>query len=474
MKSYLFYDLETTGLSKSFDQILQFAAIRTDVNLKEINRYSVTVKLRPDVIPSPYACITHRISLGDMACGMTELDAARHIHALLNTPGTVSLGYNTLGFDDEFLRFTFYRNLLSPYHHQYANGCGRMDILPMAVLYFLYKPLVIKWPEAEGRPSLKLEQISGLNGLAVGRAHDAMVDVEATVELARRFAGEKEMWDFVTGYFNKESDRERIAKLPSEFESSAGMHLKGLMTASKFGPDRLYQSPVLYIGDSIPYKNQTLWLRLDQVELRDTGEDNVMEKTYVVRKRYGEPDIILPPLDRFMGKLNGDRLKLAEENIDFLKKEKNLFYKIVKANREFRYPDVDNVDLDAALYLSGFHSKEEDRLCGLFHRTVHERGLASVDLFDDGNLKKQAKRILFRNMPTACPGDCGTDFADYLKAVNPMDESGALKDYRDERKLTPRKAMEQIEDLRNTGGLDKEQEGILAGLEQYIKDTFMP
>lgn len=105
MKSYLFYDIETTGLNKSFDQVLQFAAIRTDERLMEKERHIIHVRLRPDVIPSPYALITHRIPFSDLLKGESEYDAVFRIHALLNTPGTVSLGYNTLGFDDEFLRF---------------------------------------------------------------------------------------------------------------------------------------------------------------------------------------------------------------------------------------------------------------------------------------------------------------------------------------------------------------------------------
>ena len=43
METLLFYDLETTGLSKSFDQVLQFAGIRTDKNLVEIERYELNV-----------------------------------------------------------------------------------------------------------------------------------------------------------------------------------------------------------------------------------------------------------------------------------------------------------------------------------------------------------------------------------------------------------------------------------------------
>ena len=53
--SYLFYDIETTGLNKAFDQVLQFAAIRTDPELNEIERHDIKVNLRPDVIPSPLA-----------------------------------------------------------------------------------------------------------------------------------------------------------------------------------------------------------------------------------------------------------------------------------------------------------------------------------------------------------------------------------------------------------------------------------
>src|SRR3990167_2773213 len=111
--TYLFYDLETTGLNKCFDQVLQFAAIRTDLALNEIARHHINVRLNCDVIPAPTALLAHRMKLQDIQTGQPEIDAMREIHQLMNTPGTISLGYNTLGFDDELLRFSFYRNLLS-------------------------------------------------------------------------------------------------------------------------------------------------------------------------------------------------------------------------------------------------------------------------------------------------------------------------------------------------------------------------
>src|SRR3990167_351623 len=119
--SYLFYDIETTGLNKCFDQVLQFAAIRTDLSFNEIARAFISIRLNPDVTPSPAAIMTHRISMQDMQSGKPEVEGICEIHRLMNTPGTISLGYNNLNFDDEFLRFSFYRNLLPPYTHQYAN-----------------------------------------------------------------------------------------------------------------------------------------------------------------------------------------------------------------------------------------------------------------------------------------------------------------------------------------------------------------
>jgi exodeoxyribonuclease-1 len=168
--SYLFYDIETTGLNKAFDQVLQFAAVRTDNQLNETDRHSIRIKLRPDVIPSPRAIITNRISMQELNLGICEFEAIRQIHGLMNDPGTVSLGYNTLGFDDEFLRFSFYRNLLPPYTHQYRNGCRRMDLLPITIIYRLYKTGTLNWPQINGKLSLKLEHLSAINQLIDGRA----------------------------------------------------------------------------------------------------------------------------------------------------------------------------------------------------------------------------------------------------------------------------------------------------------------
>ena len=51
MTAYVFYDTETTGTLTSFDQILQFGAIKPDEGLNEFDRFEVRCCLLPQGIP---------------------------------------------------------------------------------------------------------------------------------------------------------------------------------------------------------------------------------------------------------------------------------------------------------------------------------------------------------------------------------------------------------------------------------------
>lgn len=45
--AFVFYDIETSGISQHFDQILQFAAILTDDDLQEVERFEIRSRLQP-------------------------------------------------------------------------------------------------------------------------------------------------------------------------------------------------------------------------------------------------------------------------------------------------------------------------------------------------------------------------------------------------------------------------------------------
>ena len=470
--SYLFYDIESTGLSKAFDQVLQFAAIRTDMLLNEIDRHEIKVKLRPDIIPSPLAILTNRLSMADLVGGQCEYEATRQIHRLMNEPGTVSLGYNTLGFDDEFLRFSFHRNLLSPYTHQYRNGCRRMDLYPIAIIYWLYNRKVLVWPEINGKPSLKLEHLGSVNRMAPGQSHEAMVDVETTVELARRFCVEKKMWQYLEGYFDKETDAHRIGELPVACQSGAGEHRKGLMISGEFGPRQNYQIPVISIGESIPYSNQGLWLRMDQPQLRETDPSSIAETTWVIRKRFGEPGILLPPHDRYWKRIGDERMAVFEENLKWLQANQKVFHQIVNYYREFRYPFIPNLDADASLYQMGFYSRADEKLCRTFQNASLEKKATLIERFSSPDARTLAWRVLGRNYPKMLPAEYESEFKHYMKRINPPREKDALLDYREHRRITPKDALAEINDLKQSGELDHNQLRLLENLAEYIQTQF--
>jgi len=472
MNSYLFYDIETSGLNKAFDQVLQFAAIRTDMALNEIERHNFFVQLRPDVIISPQALIVHQISIADCMDGLCEFEAIQKIHRLLNEPGTISLGYNTLKFDDEFLRFSFYRNLLPPYTHQYAEGCSRMDLLPITTVFYLFKPDVLEWPEYNGKISLKLEKLSKVNRLAKGDAHDAMIDVEATLELARRLSRKKQMWSYLKDSFNKDIDKNRVEKLFDAFQSKFGMHKWGLMISAEFGTEQLFQVPILSIGSSLPYSNQSLWLRLDLPELRQTSLESIEETTWVIRKKFGEPGIILPPLPRYWDKLSEERKRIVEENKAWLQENPILFDKVVHYHQEFKYLEIPDLDEDVALYQNGFPSKIDQDLCQQFQIADPDRRLEIIQEFPSSSMKTLASRILFRNYPEHAPHWMFEEFDQYMQKVNPELPETSLVDYKGNLRITPLHALHEIQSLREENNLDLQQLSLLEELEEYIQLEF--
>ena len=115
---YVFYDTETTGVATAFSQILQFAAIKTDDELNEIERFEVRCRLLPHIIPSPEALLVTRISpetLTDPGLP-THYEAVREIRKkLVEWSPSVFIGYNSIAFDEELLRQAFFQIYLPPH-----------------------------------------------------------------------------------------------------------------------------------------------------------------------------------------------------------------------------------------------------------------------------------------------------------------------------------------------------------------------
>ena len=88
--SFLFYDLETFGADPRRTRIAQFAAIRTDAELDEIEEpISFFVKPADDLLPAPVATLITGIAPQDaLRDGVNEAAAFARIHEEMVRPET--------------------------------------------------------------------------------------------------------------------------------------------------------------------------------------------------------------------------------------------------------------------------------------------------------------------------------------------------------------------------------------------------
>ncbi len=466
--SYLFYDLETTGLNKCFDQVLQFAAIRTDKQLNTLERHEIHIELMPDIIPAPEAIVTHRIGIHQMRKGEKEISAIKKIHRLLNQPGTISTGYNTLGFDDEFLRFSFYRNLLPPYTHQYANQCSRIDIYPMMAMYFLFNKGTLDWPDIDGKVSLKLDEINQRNQFINGQAHNAMIDVEVTLELARQLMKQEKMWNYLLGAFDKKTDLQRMSELPFSFKAGDCQFQEAIMVSGNFGYDNRFHVPVIGLGQHRHYKNQSLWLRLDKEDLAQTSDKNISEIPFVIRKKHAEHPILLPPSERFKVHLSTTRKEIADNNRAWLQKNPDVLQAICHHYQEFKYPEVKNIDSQAILYEIGFPSPQQERLYTEFHDAEPEKKSAIAEKISDKHRRELTHRLIARHFPEQLSDNARTDYEQYCQQVN---SDKPPIDFRGEAQRNRQQARDSLDNLKKKPHMDAEQIKLIHEFEDYLESV---
>lgn len=186
--SLLWYDLETFGRHPQWDRIAQFASIRTDDRFEEIGDPTVVYcRLTPDYVPDPDACLVTGITPSDVQeRGLTERELAAIVHEQMSVPATCTVGFNSIRFDDEFVRALFYRNFYDPYRREYIDNNSRWDIIDLVRMCHDLRPQGIEWIRDErGVPVFKLEELAAANGIDHDLAHDALSDVRATIGLAK-------------------------------------------------------------------------------------------------------------------------------------------------------------------------------------------------------------------------------------------------------------------------------------------------
>jgi len=410
MNTLYWHDYETSGIDPRYDRPLQFAGIRTDEDLNIIGEpLMIYCKPADDFLPHPQASLITGITPQKaLTEGLTEAAFMARIHAELAEPGTCGVGYNSLRFDDEFTRFSLFRNFYDAYAREWQNGNSRWDIIDMVRLTRALRPDGINWPDREdGKPSFRLEDLTAANNIEHSGAHDALADVYATIAIAKLIkTTQPKLYDYVYQHRRKND----TAPLLNIRDRTPVIHV------SRMYPSEYCGSAMVVPLAKDPTNNNGVIVydcRYDPTDLINLDADTL--KMHLFTPTADLPDGVTRPAlktlhinkcpvvvpEKTLDQAAADRLHIDRDlhlhHRDMLLAAEGLTEKL---NQIFAAKTFDKVtDPDASLYSGGFFSDADKRKMDVI-RSAEPDMLNTLSVpFEDNRLAEMLFRYRARNWP---------------------------------------------------------------------------
>lgn len=470
MQTLYFYDLETSGINPRSSRIMQFAGQRTDLDLVPIgDPDNIIIKLSEDILPDPDAIMITGISPQQtLADGITESEFLDYFHKKIALKGTIFAGFNTIRFDDEFIRFTNYRNFYDAYEWQWQDQRSKWDILDVVRMTRALRPDGINWPfTSDGKASNRLELLTSVNRLDHFNAHDALSDVNATIAVARLI---KQKQPKLFDYLLSMRDKNAIAKLVNSSEPF-------IYTSGRYSAEFEKTTVVISIA-SHPVQKGSVFvydLRYDPAPFADMSPEQLAE--LMAKYKFEEGDLRLPVKQLQFNKCpavapmnvldmaSKNRLKIDTEivnnNLQKLAKIEDFGDRIqeaVRINEKQRQQSIvsDINIVDNQLYDGFFndYDKEKMRLV----RESKQDQLADLSLdFADSRLGNLLLLYKARQFPSSLNIDEQSEWQTYKKQkILDGDQESPLAKY-----------FSRIDQLSKQSGLTKNQQYLLEELKLY-------
>lgn len=410
MKTFFFYDLETSGLSPRQSRIMQFAGIRTDMDLNQIGEpINIMVKLSDDILPDPGAVmvtgITPQQTLTD---GYSEPEFCKLLMDEVFIADTITVGFNSVRFDDEFIRHTFWRNFYDPYEWAWSEGRSRWDMLDVVRMTRALRPDGIKWPVDEsGKPVNKLELIAKENDLVHEKAHDALSDVEALIGVAKLIKSTQEK---LFNYLLEMRDKKEVAKLvnlesPQPFIYASGRYDAQFEKSTAAFPIAAGTKPGSVLVYDLRF-DPTPFLKASPTALasvifadHETRQREDYKRLPVKELSYNKCPAVAP-----MGVLDGasqDRLSLDPDSIKrhmMILADNPGFAGTVREAFEMREPFEKSNDVEAQLYDEFLNDKDKVRMGAIRAANADELADFHPSFIDD-----RLPELLFRYKARSFP-----------------------------------------------------------------------
>ena len=395
----VFYDTETTGTKVHFDQILQFAAVLTDNDLNEIDRFEIRSRLLPNVVAGPGAMRLTGVTvdqLHDPTLPSHYEMVCKIRRKLLDWQASLYIGHNSLRFDEVLLRSAFYKNLMPPYLTNSA-GSSRIDTLSMVQWAHKYEPNGIAIPtRPDGQPIFRLEQLAPANGYNHAQAHDAMSDVQATIHLARLVRNNAPgTWSRAMRFSNKSNvldfcDVEVVFGLTEYYFRdyySFLLHKVGLNPhdGNEIVAFDLYYDPADFVQ-----------LSSDELSRRLRASPKPLRRV----RANGLPGLIDADEAHSHTRVNDLPLETLEERAEALAENESLKEKLMLTYMQEKPEHEDSVHVEENIY-SGFASTSDNERMDAFHECDWSERPAIVCEFEDPRFRELGEQLIYFEAPEA-------------------------------------------------------------------------
>jgi exodeoxyribonuclease I len=394
--SFVFYDTETTGTVTAFDQILQFAAIKTDADLNELDRFEIRCRLLPHVVPAPGAMRVTGVTVAQLFdpafCSHYEMIRQIRVKLLAWSPAII-LGYNSLGYDEHILRQALYKTLHPPYLTN-TNGNCRADVLRMVRAASVFAPGAIVIPADDEKNIFKLDRIAPANGFDHSAAHDALADVNATIHLCRLLMSRAPaVWSTAMRFSQKASVIDYIGseRIFCWCEFYFGNAYSWLVTPIGTNPGN---GSEFYVYD-LQVDPETLALLSDEdLEIR------LSHSPKPVRRLKCNASPMLTPVEEAPAFAAASVLGVEEleRRADMLENDDQLRARLIAALEAGRAPKDASPHIELQIY-DGFWPKTDEFLMESFHAVPWEKRLGIAEKLQDPRLKTIAIHLIHIERP---------------------------------------------------------------------------
>ncbi len=290
-KTFFFYDLETSGLKANDARIMQFAGRRTTLDLEPVGEpYNILIRLNDDTLPSPEALMVTGITPQQTVSeGISEAEFAKLLMEEIFTPDTITVGFNNVRFDDEFVRHLFWRTFRDPYEWSWRDGRSRWDMLDVVRITRALRPDGIEWPvDDKGNPTNRLELLTKVNNIEHLNAHDALSDVDALIAVTRLI---KDTQPQLFDYLLKLRDKREVQSLVNLDEK------KPFVYASGRYDNEFNKTTVAFPLTSGRNGNVVVYdLRYDPTPFLDLSSDKLEAKLYAPHEERKKDDFVKLPI----------------------------------------------------------------------------------------------------------------------------------------------------------------------------------